>query len=272
MLFEALDRLGSKAERILFYDEKWDLHVSDGRDRDSQLLVKARDDYKVFLIPTQFAKQGHNTWDASFGKFLAWQQTQYDRIIHIDSDVTLQNHLDELFMLPKTSVAMVRAYWSLPGKKALSSLFVVLEPSYKEFTRLFAAGQEARSEGREFDMDILNKFYENSATVLPHRKYALISGEFRSKDHQYFLGYQYEEWDPHRALEEASLVHFSDWPIPKPWVMWPRNFLNELQPKCSLRDTGKEDCSNREVWLALYDDFRHRRKVRLDSGLWSIDC
>ena len=264
MMFEALDRLGSKADRILFYDEGWDLDVSDERDRDSQLLERARDDYNVKLIPARFEKQGNNTWDASFGKFLAWQQTQYDRVIHIDSDVTIRKHLDELFLLPKAPVAMTRAYWALPGKKALTSLFVVLEPSYKEFTRLMDAGQAAREEGKEFDMDILNNFYDDTAMVLPHLKYGLISGEFRSEDHKYFLGHPGAEWDPQRVLEEASLVHFSDWPIPKPWVMWPRNLLNEKQPKCKPRDAGKDDCRDKKTWLALYDDFRHRRKVGAD--------
>jgi len=261
MLFEALDRLGSKADRILFYDEGWDLNVSDERDRDSQLLLKASQEYNVKLVPAKFEKQGYNTWDASYGKFLAWQQTQYDRVIHIDSDITIRQHLDELFMLPKTSVAMTRAYWSLPSRKALTSMIVMLKPSYKEFTRLTEAGQAARTQGREFDMDILNNFYDDSATVLPHRKYGLISGEFRSDDHRYFLGHPNEEWDPQKALEEASLVHFSDWPVPKPWVMWPRNLLSEMQPKCKKPGDGKEDCTNKQTWLALYDDFRHRRKV-----------
>lgn len=261
MLFEALDRLGSKADRILFYDEGWDLNVSDERDRDSQLLLKASQEYKVKLVPAQFEKQGYNTWDASYGKFLAWQQTQYDRVIHIDSDVTIRQHLDELFMLPKTSVAMTRAYWSLPSKKALTSMIVMLKPSYKEFTRLTEAGQAARTQGREFDMDILNKFYDNSAMVMPHRRYGLISGEFRSDDHRYFLGHPSEEWDPQKALEEASLVHFSDWPVPKPWIMWPRNLLREKQPECRKQEDGQEDCRNRKIWLDLYDDFRHRRKV-----------
>ena len=261
MMFEALERLGSKADRILFYDEGWDLHVSDATDRNSQLLVKARDAYGVKIYPAQFEKVDNNTWDASFGKFLSWQQTQYNRVIHIDSDVTIKKHMDELFMLPETSVAMVRAYWALPGKRALTSMFVMLEPSYKEFTRLTDAAQEARKEGREFDMDILNHFYGDSATVLSHRKYGLISGEFRSQNHEYFLGHPNEKWDPQRVLDEVSLIHFSDWPVPKPWVMWPRNVLNEKQPKCKQENAGRPDCRDQKIWLALYDDFRHRRKV-----------
>jgi hypothetical protein len=51
LLAEALARLGSKADRVLFYPEYWDTTVEDSKDRDSQLLILARDTYKVKLHP-----------------------------------------------------------------------------------------------------------------------------------------------------------------------------------------------------------------------------
>lgn len=51
MIFEALHRLGSRAERVLFYPEEWDTRVDSATDRDSQLLVLARDKYNVQLMP-----------------------------------------------------------------------------------------------------------------------------------------------------------------------------------------------------------------------------
>jgi hypothetical protein len=51
LLADALDRVGSQADRVLFYPEYWDLTVSDSKDRDSQLLILARDKYKVKLQP-----------------------------------------------------------------------------------------------------------------------------------------------------------------------------------------------------------------------------
>ena len=56
MVFEALDRLGSKADRILLYPEEWDLEITSLSDRDSQLLVKAREWYNVKLVPIQVQK------------------------------------------------------------------------------------------------------------------------------------------------------------------------------------------------------------------------
>lgn len=66
MLFDTLDRLGSRAERILLYPEKMDLEVSDSYDRDSQLLVKARDEYGAHLIPTTLEAIRNDNWDGEY--------------------------------------------------------------------------------------------------------------------------------------------------------------------------------------------------------------
>lgn len=51
LIFDALARLGSKADRVLFYPDYWDTVISDPRDRDSQLLVIAQKKYNVNLLP-----------------------------------------------------------------------------------------------------------------------------------------------------------------------------------------------------------------------------
>ena len=61
LLADALARLGSKADRVLFYPEYWDTIVSDSKDRDSQLLVLARDKYKVKLQPIRLLTVGGRT-------------------------------------------------------------------------------------------------------------------------------------------------------------------------------------------------------------------
>ncbi|MCJ1413033.1 N-acetylglucosaminyltransferase [Ptychographa xylographoides] len=278
MVFEALDRLGSRAERVLMYPEEWDTDVANQTDRDSQLLVKAVNAYNVKLVPVKVRKfrrdprpgetkeetDGQDTtWDTSLTKFLAFNQTQYLRIIHFDSDATVLGHMDDLFLLPAAPVAMMRAHWVLPHQKKLTSMFILLEPSAIEAGRLAAAADATTRKDDDFDMEILDSLYADSAMVLPHRRYGLLSGEFRALDgHERYLGNDYEAWDPARALREASLVHFSDWPIPKPWIMWPRELLKENVPRCEIEPgTSRESrCGNREVWLELYNDFRRRRK------------
>ncbi|MCJ1423697.1 N-acetylglucosaminyltransferase [Sticta canariensis] len=261
MLFETLSRLGSKPDRLLFYPSTWDTDITSSRDRDSQLLVMARDKFKVKLIPVDIPShqsgQNDGTYYASFAKFLAWDETDYDRILQLDSDVTMLRHLDELFLLPKAPVAMPRAYWKLPRTMELTSLLILLQPSATEFERLM---DEARGEG-DYDGEILNRLYGNSALILPHREYGLISGEFRSEEHKNYLGNVHEVWDAEKVISEASLVHFSDWPLPKPWVMWPHNLIQKIMPKCKRKGKGEEDCRDKHVWLELYNDFRKRRRV-----------
>lgn len=202
------------------------------------------------------------TWDISLTKLLAFNQTQYLRILHLDSDVTIQHHLDDLFLLPSTPVAMMRAYWSSTTIHSLTSLLILLEPSATETARLMAAADSPSRQTDHFDMEVLNALYGNSAMVLPHRRYGLLSGEFRSTDHTAYLGNDYEKWDAKRALREASLVHFSDWPLPKPWIMWPQSLMRDMQPHCEVNPgtASEAGCEGREVWVELYNEFRRRRK------------
>ncbi|RAH50985.1 nucleotide-diphospho-sugar transferase [Aspergillus brunneoviolaceus CBS 621.78] len=275
LTFDALDRLGSKAQRVLFYPENWDVIVESDRDRDSQMLALAYEKYGALLVPidVQMVKAGagpSESWDKSTSKFLAFGETEFDRIIHIDSDATLLQNMDELFFLPSAQVAMPRAYWQLPDTRQLSSLLIVLEPSFKEFYALTAAG-EAVTYGQvnttgtttaRYDMELMNERYGDSALVLPHRQYGLITGEFRADDHRAFLGNDWEAWDPERVLSEAKLVHFSDWPLPKPWIMWPQELLADMLPKCKVKPGTLQEsgCKDREIWKKLYDDYRRRRR------------
>ncbi|OJZ83266.1 glycosyltransferase family 8 protein [Aspergillus luchuensis CBS 106.47] len=275
IVFDTLQRLGSRAQRVLFYPENWDVLVDDDRDRDSQLLAMAQEKYNVLLVPidVQMVKAGSGpseSWDKSISKLLAFGETEFERVIHIDSDVSVLQNMDELFFLPPSQVAMPRAYWELPDIKQLSSLLIVLQPSYKEWYALMDKAQ-AISYGQvdsnvssrvRYDMELMNERYADSALVLPHRQYGLVTGEFRKDDHRAFLGNEHEEWDPEKVLAEAKLVHFSDWPLPKPWVMWPQELLADMLPKCKVKPGTMHEsgCKDREIWKKLYDDFRRRRR------------
>lgn len=160
-------------------------------------------------------------------------------------------------MLPETPVAMPRAYWLEKG--TLSSQLVLIEPSETEFKRIQDAFNSRSDE--DFDMEIVNNLYGDSCAILPHRKYDLLTGEFRGDDHAKYLGKKEEVWDPEKVLDEAKFVHFSDWPLPKPWISASRGQVEDQQPKCSTFEDGTEDCRNRDKWLWLYQDFRDRRET-----------
>ena len=145
---------------------------------------------------------------------------------------------------------MPRAYWKLPESR-LASSFMVIEPSEIESARMIK-------------IDDVDRLYGGSGTILPHRQFALTTSEFRATNHSAYFGNDYEQWDPDRAMREASTIRFADEPLPKPWVMWPNEALREMRPSCEgKKPSGKDSCRDREIWMEQYDSFRKRRKVSL---------
>lgn len=170
-------------------------------------------------------------------------------------------HMDELFLLPECPIAMPRAYWL--DKPYLSSQIILIQPSAAEFARVKDAIDNVKD--GEFDMEIVNNLYSKDCMILPHRRYDLLTGEFRSKGaHTNYIGNTYEGWDPEKMLKEAKFLHFSDWPMPKPWLSASEAMMNEKKPKCEM-DGDQEDCRARDLWLGFYSDFKERRKASLTT-------
>lgn len=93
-----------------------------------------------------------------------------------------------------------------------------------------------RIKDSDYDMDILNIYLDRQLKtrksnikvgILPHRQYGVLTGEFREKWHAkfltdpQFLPYLSQEsnvgWNAKEVIKSLRLVHFSDYPIPKPW-------------------------------------------------------
>jgi hypothetical protein len=291
MVFESLHRHGAKAQKVLLHNPQWASTSEGGADRNSQLLSIAEKKYQVRLKPVRLIDErgeetmgfgsggGGSSWDTSITKLRAFELEEYDRVLHLDSDITLFDSLDELFQLPQTPVAMPRAYWTdspSPGQWPLTSMLVLLQPDRRELQGMLATlrswwieSKQTMSGVKQYDMELLNHRFGSSALILPHRPYALLSAEFRRPHHEAYLGTinapadvkVKQKWNPDAVLKEAKLVHFSDWPLPKPWIMWPHDGLVEIQPNCTeLHDDHTFTCRERDVWKELYDDYRRRRK------------
>ena len=260
MLFAALHQLGSHADRLMLYPDSFSVDDEVKNSKEAELLSIARDVYKVKLKPISVVHMsGHDsTWAESFTKLLAFNQTEYKRVLNLDSDSTVLQNMDELFLLPSAPVAMPRAYWNPQREKQLSSQLMLVEPSEERFQHIAEAIEHAGP--NTYDMEIMNDLYYDSCIVLPHRPYDLLTGEFRSKDgnHSLYLGNNYEQWNPHTVVDEAKFVHFSDWPIPKPWITAEENVLSRERPSC-MEENG-EDCAERYIWEGFYQDFARRRQ------------
>ncbi|RMJ18837.1 hypothetical protein CDV36_001482 [Fusarium kuroshium] len=259
MFFESLHHLSSKADRVIMFPSRM-LKSDDDSSSDARLLRKARDKYNVNLIPitVQHRNGAERTWADSYTKLLAFNQTQYSRVLSVDSDTVLLQDMDELFLLPPVPVAMPRAYWLWPDRETLAAHIMVIEPSHVEFER--AMDKTNSASGREYDMEIINSLYHDNALVIPHRRYAMLTGEFRSDNHTKYLGSEVEVWDPAMAYSEAKLIHFSDWPLPKPWLPISKEQRAKFQPNCINTADGTEDCTARTIWNSLYTDFKKKRK------------
>lgn len=269
MLFELLHKLGSRADRVIMYpSQMFDPAAPDdgsGRGSDARLLIKARDEYKVHLVPIEVQRRSTDdaTWAESFTKLLAFNQTQYDRVLSLDSDSVVLQPMDELFLLPDCAMAMPRAYWLYPDKEILSSQLMLVRPSAAEFARVMARAEAGG--GDDYDMEIVNYLYRDSALVLPHRPYDMLTSEFRAETHAFYLGTDDPAaWDPVAAFNEAKFLHFSDWPVPKPWIHMSDSVRESMQPPC--RGNGTEKCVEREMWLGFYSDFANRRARVCDTS------
>ncbi|KAM3420036.1 hypothetical protein BST61_g3346 [Cercospora zeina] len=306
MIFESLARLDSKADRLLMYREAWSTEIDTTTGR---LLLQAREKYGVKLQPVtvQTVPQDSTleeqdlTWADGLTKLLAFNQTQYKRVLSLDSDGTILQHMDELFLLPPAPLAAPRAYWlSKQTMPTLSAQLLLIQPSTLEFSRILSAIQTGLPS--DYDMEVINHLYNSSAIVLPHRTYDLLTGEFKTSehnspttssstssaaadgngpvvlDHTAYLGSSSEIWDADLVINEAKYVHFSDWPVPKPWIVADPKLVEKTMPRCTLLQTRKsvfegvgdeivEDCRDREIWVGLYADFQRRRKDICGLGL-----
>ncbi|KAK4555142.1 hypothetical protein LTR86_007908 [Recurvomyces mirabilis] len=255
MIFTSLKAHNVNADLLLMYPDTFNLSEDT---RPGRLLAIAKSlGVKLQPVPVQRFEGGDSTWAESFTKLLAVNQTQYKRVLHWDSDATVLDSMDELFLLPPSPVAMPRAYW-LEGHN-LSSQLILIEPSAREFERILVAFQH-RGPG-DYDMEIVNKLYGDNCIILAHRAYDLLSGMLygREGDHARYLGSQAEAWDVERVLDQAKYLHFSDWPVPKPWLPQTDELMEAQAPKCNVSGTPN-DCRDREKWLWLYCDFHSRRQ------------
>jgi hypothetical protein len=206
MLLESLHRVQVKADRLLVYTNEWDVEATNSTE--ARLLRQARDQYGVILQPVDLLRPDNlvndPTWADSFTKLLAFNQTQYKRIITLDSDGTVLRGMDELFLMPPAPMAMPRAYWMDNGE--FTTQLNLVQPSNAAFTAI----QEklARREKDEYDGEIINDVFGLSCAAIPHRPYNLLTGEFRYTNHSNYLGSVDRVWDAEKVIEEAKYVQF----------------------------------------------------------------
>jgi alpha-N-acetylglucosamine transferase len=148
----------------MMYPSHWDPNEVDDIDPAlaltpiARLLQAAQENYYVKLSPVDVLHQNHTaqaTWADSYTKLLAFNLTEYSRVLAIDSDSVVLKNLDDLFLMPSAPLAMPYVYWGGQEGWQFSSQMMLIEPSEQSFAAVKAAISKA--EGNEYDMDIIKQ-------------------------------------------------------------------------------------------------------------------
>lgn len=227
MIFEQLHNLQVKAQKVLIYPIEWGVPGEDTllppedpeKDTKEQfILQRIRDDFDVTLKPVALIRldSDQEYWASSFTKLQIFNMTEYKRLLYMDSDSTVHQSLDHLFLAPHSTVAAPRSYWSetVHGDRiVLTSMIMLVEPSPVQATRIVNALKNRGS--NDYDMEIINDLYKDDCLILPHRGLALLSGDLRRETHNHYMGGSGEKWNATVELEHTAVIHFSDYPYPK---------------------------------------------------------
>lgn len=257
----------------MIYPSHWDPDEKDDSPQEeytaiARLLRRARD-LHVKLHPVAALHQNsieRYMWGKSYTKLLAFNLTQFDRVLVIDPNGAVLHNMDALLLLTEADVAMPYVYWGKSAGWDYTSHLLLLKPSTANFKKVETAVQKAATD--EYDVDILKNVFKSKVIRMPQKPYNLLSGEFRRTDHEAYLSptsspntfHPSEKWDPEVAINRATYVQFSDWPLPKPWMRASQSKLNTYMPVCQKSEWfGATDCRDRNVWNKLYSDFEARR-------------
>ncbi|KAK9374290.1 nucleotide-diphospho-sugar transferase [Lipomyces chichibuensis] len=171
----------------------------------------------------------------SFTKILAWNQTQYKRIVYLDADTLPLTNIDVLFNSDGSTAACPDAGWP----DVFNSGVIVLTPSHSDFLGLYALADSGESfDGG--DQGLLNAYFGSTWTRLPFLYNVTPT-----------TGYQYAPAF-HKFSRDVKVVHFIG--TPKPWQQGKPSAPESIAVPEWYGATGS-DVNNRLLrqWWEVYD-------------------
>ncbi|CZS93135.1 related to glucose N-acetyltransferase 1-A [Rhynchosporium graminicola] len=233
--------------------------------RKAHLLREARDKYYADLYPIDALNEDDSSraiWTDPYIKLLAFNLTQFSRVLVLDSASQPRGNLDAVFLIPKAVLAMPWVYWGELKGWAFSNQVMLIIPSMSGFAKMEGEIKRSSTNPDQYDLSIVEKLYKSHTLKLPQRPFHLTTGEFRRQDHSKYLGSgSAQKWDPEVALQNSKMLHFSDWPIPRPWDGAAQTMLNRYMPKCLKSEWfGATNCKDRMLWMQLYAEYAAKRK------------
>lgn len=334
MLYRLRKEYKTKADLLLFYNVDNDHAMLTRNDysKFSQEFEELASKLQVKLVPIKIDKTDSRVEDAtfksSFNKLEIFRSDKYpilknySKLIYIDSDVFVNDKLDELFFVDDDfDISMPLAYWLISRSKndanilidcpetfpkfvgsynkklnyfriqdnksknlKWSTALMVIKPSDK--LSMILSEELNRRLSSDYDMDIINNAFFNSngalkVLTLPHKDFFLITGDFfltldnrynyladpidlqfindysiKKCNHQNHQPYWcYQKYDYISLANKAKIVHFSDYPLAKPWIQ------SSIQIQCGTK-TGNsrntlyvEKCKNYNAWAYYHNMF-----------------
>ena len=130
--------------------------------------------------PPQLTAYDGNYYQDVLLKLVAFRLHHYipslKRVLILDADQIILKSLDHVFDLPAVDLAAPRAYWIGNG---FTSAFLLISPSDRLWNKV-ADGMASIGAG-VFDMDLVNKLFENTLMLLPG-DYATLNSHWEAND------------------------------------------------------------------------------------------
>lgn len=122
-------------------------------------LGKLLDDYDISYIEDELIdisfeienSDKYRYWGQTFFKLVIMRQTQWDKIVMLDSDLLINENIDSLFEMPHMSAVVSGGYLHHEYKK-LNSGVIVIEPSDEEYQRLLQGIEPAYVRRKSLDL------------------------------------------------------------------------------------------------------------------------
>lgn len=138
MKLAELKKFGSRAQLVMLVNQEF---LDEQKcPVEYKLLTEFALQYDVRLKGTEIIQMGGdsvNIWLSSFTKLMVFNQTEYDRVVYMDSDAILtQGHVDELFFIPPCKLAVSTAYWMMKIKfeKGISDKYDPVDYGFNPLT------------------------------------------------------------------------------------------------------------------------------------------
>jgi alpha-N-acetylglucosamine transferase len=168
MMLSELKRFGSKAELVMIVNREFLNETTNPTEYKS--LTTFAQDYDVKLKPAGVIQVGGSSyWLSSFTKLLVFNETEYDRVIYMDSDAVLtRSHFDELFFLPPCKIAVPTGYWLVKDKLLREKLSEKYNPNDFGFKAMTKSQRQTKVS--QFVSDHIYAFVDPVSEHLPIQK------------------------------------------------------------------------------------------------------